>query len=150
MGKERDLSRLNDAEFKRILGVKRGTYKAMLEILQKAFTELHRDGGKTPKLSVEDKLQIALQYMREYRTMDSIRVDWGVCKATISNSIRWVEDTLIKDGKFSLPGKKALREKTAELSVIVVDVTESPVQRPKKNKKGAIPGRKSGIPSKTR
>jgi hypothetical protein len=61
-----------------------------------------------------------------------------------------VEDTLIKDGKFSLPGKKALREKTAELSVIVVDVTESPVQRPKKNKRGAIPGRKSGIPSKIR
>jgi hypothetical protein len=42
------------------------------------------------------------------------------------------EDTLIQDGTFSLPGKKVLKLATSEPSYIVVDVTESPIERPKK------------------
>jgi hypothetical protein len=36
----------------------------MLLILQKAFNELHKNGGKPPKLTPEDKLYIALKYLR--------------------------------------------------------------------------------------
>jgi hypothetical protein len=46
--------------------------------------------------------------------------------------VRHVENTLIRSGRFSLPGKKALREPDSVLEVVVVDVTESPVERPKK------------------
>ena len=38
---------------------------------------------------------------------------------------------MIKDKRFHLPGKKVLKENTFE--VVLVDVTESPVERPKKN-----------------
>jgi hypothetical protein len=68
---------------------------------------LRQKGGKPPKLTVKDKLCVTLKYPREYRTMDSIVVEYGVCKGTVCLSIQWVEDTLTKDGTFALPGKKA-------------------------------------------
>jgi len=42
--------------------------------------------------------------------MDSIAADYGVCKGTICLSIQWVEDTLVKDGAFALPEKKAFKK----------------------------------------
>ena len=41
-----------------------------------------------------DKLMIMLQYYREYRVMDNIAFDYGVSKSTISDAIKWVEETL--------------------------------------------------------
>jgi hypothetical protein len=46
------------ALFKRLYGVKPGTYKKMLSILQKEYDALHRKGGKPPKLAVKDKLDM--------------------------------------------------------------------------------------------
>ena len=55
-----------------------------------------------------------------------------------------MEDTLIRDGTFSLPGRKAPLKSDAEYEVILVDATESPIERPKKSKSDTIPERKSG------
>ena len=44
----------------------------------------------------------------------------------------------------SLPGRKALLKSDMEYEVILVDATESPIERPKKSKHDTIPGRKSG------
>jgi hypothetical protein len=46
---------------------------------------------------------------------------------------RWVEDTLIKDKRFALPGRKALLKSDMSYEVILVDASESPVERPKKD-----------------
>jgi hypothetical protein len=75
--------------------------------------------------------------------MDSIAAEYGVCKGTICLSIQWVEDTLVKDGTFALPGKRVLKRKTASIEYIVVDVTESPINRPKKNQKEYYSGKKN-------
>jgi hypothetical protein len=45
-----------------------------------------------------------------------------------------VEDTLVKDGTFSLPGRKALLKSDMEYEVVLIDATESPIERPKKAK----------------
>ncbi|GHS95371.1 hypothetical protein FACS1894139_15480 [Planctomycetales bacterium] len=95
-------------------------------------------------IRLEYKLAITLQYLREYRTMCHIAYDWGVALSTVSASIAWVEDTLVKDGTFSLPGKKALLKKTDASEYVVVDVTESPIQRPQKNSGATIPARRNG------
>jgi hypothetical protein len=55
-----------------------------------------------------------------------------------------VEDTLAEDGAFSLPGKKKLKGKSASIIYVVVDVTESPINRPKKGQKEYYSGKKSG------
>ncbi|MHB9293019.1 hypothetical protein Holit_02136 [Hollandina sp. SP2] len=110
-----------DAEavlFKRLYGVKPARFKKMLSILQKEYDALHKNGGKPPKLTVEDKLYITQKYLRDYRTMDSIAADYGVCKGTVCLSIQWVEDTLVKDGTFALPGKKSSRENRPQFSIL--------------------------------
>jgi hypothetical protein len=45
--------------------------------------------------------------------------------------IVWVENSLAKSKKFSLLGRGALLEHP-EIDIILVDVTESPIERPKK------------------
>ena len=58
--------------------------------------------------------------------------------------IRWVEDTLVKDGTFALLGKKELIKSDIEYEVVQIDVAESPIERPKRGGKITIPERKSG------
>jgi hypothetical protein len=119
------------------------TFEKMLSILQKKYDTLHQNGGKPPKLTVEDKLCITLIYLREHRTMDSIAVEYGVCKGTVCLSIQWVEDTLTEDGTFALPEKKVLGRKSASIKYVVVDVTESPINRPEKDQKEYYSGKKT-------
>ena len=135
----------SDKQFRRITGVKRATFEKMLEILKKAYAEKHRRRGRKPKLSIEEQLLAALEYWREYRTYAHIAANYGIDESNIYRSIKWIEETLIKDGTFSLPGRKELLKSDAEYEVILVDATETPVERPQKNKENTIQERKKDI-----
>jgi len=124
---------LSNTKFKRLFGVKKETFDRMLEILQVAFVELHKQGGKPlTKLQVEDKLLLTLQYWREYRSMEHLAYEYGVVKSAVHGAMVWVENTLIREGTFRLPGKKALINGENKPETVLVDVTESPIERPKK------------------
>ena len=116
-----------------------------MEILQKSYAEKHRRRGRNAKLSMEDLLLATLEYLREYRTYAHIAASYGIAESNIYRGIKWVEDTLIRDGRFSLPGRKALLKSDRDYEVILLDATESPIERPQKNKGVSIPARKSGI-----
>jgi hypothetical protein len=131
--------------FKRLYGVEPDTFDKMKAILQREYDKIHKKGGSPPKLTVKDKLTAALKYLREYRTMESIGADYIVSKSTICESIQWVENTLAKDKTFKLPGKKVLKETSDTIEYIIVDVTESPIQRPKKGQKEYYSGKKNAI-----
>ena len=138
MDKYKNLNKLNDKSFKRIIGVKRETYKVMLEEFKKYEKDRkkhHGIGGRKPKLCEEDKLLFMLEYYREYRTLAHMGFDYGVSEAVGSKLVKEVESVLIKSGKFSLPSKRALYANDIELDFILIDVTEMPIQRPKKSKK---------------
>jgi len=134
-----------EAVFKRLYGVKPETFDKMKGILQKEYTKLHKAGGSPPKPEVRDKLTVTLKYYREYRTMESIGAEYGVSKSTICESIQWVENTLAKDKTFKPPGKKVLKKASDGVEYAVADVTESPVQRPKKGQKEYYSGKKNVI-----
>ena len=138
------IARYSNPKFRRIPGVKRATFEKMVEILRKGYVEKHRRRGRTPKLSMEDLLLATLEYLREYRTYAHIAASYGIAESNIYRGIKWVEYTLIRDGTFSLPGRKALLKTDMEYEVILVDATESPIERPKKSKGDTIPERKSG------
>lgn len=53
-----------------------------------------------------------------------------------------VETLLMRSGKFRLPGKKQLYANAYTWNVLVVDVTESPIERPKKKQRGYYSGKK--------
>lgn len=135
------IEQLKQSEYQKFFGVKKSIFEEMLQILEGQYKEEHLHGGHPLKLSILDKLVILLGYYREYRTMDSYAFDYGVSKSTIFESIRWVENTLIKSGKFTLPSKKALSDES-NIEVVLVDATECEIERPQKNKSGIIPVRK--------
>ena len=51
----------------------------------------------------------------------------------------------MKHPDFRLPGKKALQKSDTEYEVVLIDATETPIERPKKNKSVGILGRKRDI-----
>jgi hypothetical protein len=106
----------------------------MIEIPQVGFAKKKKRGGRPNKLCVEDMLLMALEYIREYRTYFHIGTSYGLSESNAYKAIKWVEDTLIKDGSFSLPGRKALLKSGMEYEVILIDATETPIERPKKTK----------------
>ena len=120
--------------FRRLTGIKRTTFDVMTNILSKADAILKSQGGKPNKLTIEDRLLMALEYLREYRTYFHISRSYGISESACYRNIRWVEDTLIKDGKFSLPGRKALLKSDIEYEIVLIDATETPIERPKKTK----------------
>jgi hypothetical protein len=125
----------NDPAFKELFGVKKEVFLQMHDILTAAYHERHRNGGRHAKLSVGDQLLLTIQYWREYRSMKHLGYDFGIAKSTVSDTITLVEDVLARDGTFRLPGKKALVSKENAGRTFVVDVTESPIERPKKAEK---------------
>jgi len=102
--------------------------------------------GRRAKLCIEDMLLATFEYLREYRTFAHIAVSYGIHESNMYRTIRWVEDTLIKDGTFALPGRKSLLKDDSEYEFLLIDATETPIERPKKNSVGTIPGRKNGTP----
>lgn len=147
MDNAKRIARLKEEEYQRIFGVKKNIFNEMLQILEEQYRIDHKQGGHPVKLSVLDKLVIMLGYYRDYRTMENIAFDYGVAKSTIYESIRWVENTLIKSGKFSLPSKRALVN-DLDIEVVLVDVTECEVERPQKNKSknSTTPAKRNGTP----
>jgi predicted DNA-binding protein YlxM (UPF0122 family) len=135
----------DDKEFKELFGVKKEIFLQMHAILVADYHERRRKGGPRPALSTGDQLFLTLQYWREYRTMAHLAFDFDIAKSTVSDTIARIENALIKEGTFRLQGKKALLSKENEGRTFVVDVTESPIERPvkKKNKRSITPARKS-------
>ncbi len=140
-----NLKSASDKVFRRITGVKRTTFEIMVKILQEALALKKAKGGRRNKLSVENMLLVTLEYLREYRTYATIGMTYGLSESNAYQTIKWVENVLVKSPEFHLPGKKALLKSDMELEVILIDVTESPIERPKKNKNNFTPERKSAI-----
>jgi hypothetical protein len=126
-----DIQQLNPPQFKGFFGVSRETFRGMTCVLR---PHLARTGkrGVQPKLSIEDQLLVTLEYWREYRTQFHIAQSWGIHEASVSRIVRKVEDHLIRSGDFSLPGKRQLIQSDQQWDVVVIDVSETPIERPKK------------------
>jgi len=129
--------KLSEKNFKRLIGVKRKTFEAMASELHIAYEEKHRHGGRKPKLSIENQLMLALEYWRQYITFAELGFNYEISESAAHAITVWVENVLIKCGLFNLPGKKALLEDN-DLEIVLLDVMESPVERPKKNKRPII------------
>lgn len=136
---------LEEEKFRRLTGVKRSTFGKMIIILNDADTKKKSKGGRKNKLCIEDQLLMALEYMREYRTYFHISQSYGVSESSAYKTVKWIEDTLIKDPNFSLPGRKALLKSDIEYEVVLIDATETPIERPKKNKSTSIQEKRKNI-----
>jgi hypothetical protein len=138
-----NLKKLSDGQFRRLTGVKPKTFVTMVEIVKHADKIKKSFGGRPNKLNVEERVLMTLEYLREYRTYAHIGVSYGLSESSAYQNIRSVEDTLVKSKEFRLPGKKALLKSDHEFEIVLVDATESPIERPKKNSVFSILARKN-------
>ncbi len=59
---------------------------------------------------------------------------YGISESRCYRKIKWIEETLIKHPDFALPGRKALLKSDMDYEVVLIDATQTPIERPKKNK----------------
>jgi len=132
------------AEFQRLTGVKLQVFEQMLQAVQNQI----RSFGRPCKLCLADQLLLTLMYWREYRTMFHIAQTYGISEPTVHRTIGKIERALMASGQFRLPGRKALLDSEMQWQVVVLDATETPVERPQKNSKGITAARRSATPAR--
>lgn len=132
---------LSNRQFKRRFGVKRKTFEKMIETLTPLWRPRPKPGAK-PKLELTDRVLLTLAYWREYRTYFHVGSSWGVSESTVCRIVHWVEAALMQSPRFHLPGKKRLWQGFARPEVVVMDVTESPIERPKRRQRRFYSGKK--------
>jgi hypothetical protein len=137
---------LRPALFKRYCGVKPETFQKMVTVVSDHLAETKIKSGRPPKLSVQDQVLMTLEYWREYRTFFHLAKSWSLHESSVWRIIRRVEDILTKSKAFTLPGKKKLQLADHEIEFIVVDVAETPIERPKKSRKPITAARRSDTP----
>ncbi|WP_241970090.1 helix-turn-helix domain-containing protein [Spiroplasma poulsonii] len=82
---------------------------------------------------------MTLLYWREYQTYFHLGKSFDISEANCYRNIKWIEDILIKNSDFQqLAGKKALINDYFNDKTIIIDATETPIQRPKKDKNNLI------------
>lgn len=136
---------LDDEKFRRLTGVKRSTFDKMVGILEQSIKSRTVNSGRKKKLSLENSLLMTLEYIREYRTYFHVSQSYGISESSTYKTVKWVEDTLIKHPDFALPGRKALLKSDIEYNVVLIDATETPIERPKKSKNTFTRGKRKGI-----
>ena len=126
------LIRYSDSEFKRLVGVPRPLFQEMVDVLAHAET-LKRKSGRPHSLSLEDQLLLTLNYLRVYSTQLELSAHYNIAASNVNWTIKKVEDALMISNKFTLPKRQPL-EGGKEVNWVIVDATETQIERPTKAK----------------
>ena len=142
------MEKLKETPFKRLTGVSKATFLKMAAHVRERRAEggHRRGGGKRgprPSLSAEDELLMMLMYYREYRSSEHIGLSYDLGEAQTRRIIRRTEAWLASSKQFALPGKKKMVEAENHFEIVLVDVSEHAIERPKKSS-GSTTRAKSG------
>ena len=105
--------------------------------------------GRPSKLRIEDQILVTLQYLREYRSYYHIGKTWKISESNVCRIVLKIENILIQSRKFSLPGKKMLLNSSLDEDFILMDVMESPIERPSHHQKSFYSGKQKQHTLKT-
>ena len=146
----KDIQHQSPSFFQRLVGVKKGVFRTMVgELKRLSPSSAHKIKGKKrgpkPQLSKEDQVLMMLMHYRDYRTFFHIGVTYGISATQCWRLITETERLLIKSKIFHLSGKKKLLQNN-NWEIVLVDVSEHAIERPKKSKDAIIQERKRNIP----
>lgn len=142
----KDISTIKDSQFQRLTGVKRIVFEKMMDAVVQYRKNRSTQRGRPPTISLENQLLIMLMYYREYRSFLHISITYGISEAQCWRIVRKMEEILISAKLFHLPGKKKLLDNGMAWEVVVIDVGESPIERPKKNSESITQAKRNGTP----
>lgn len=135
-----ELNKLKPSKYKRLLGVDFATVCEMETIVEEAYIEKHKKGGRTSKLTVHEMIILFLLYVKNYNAMEDYAFEYKVSKSTICTIIHFVLESLLKNKNFTLFG--SICTKTDHSENRQIDVTEIRIERPKYNQKEKYSGKK--------
>jgi hypothetical protein len=141
-----NLKSLAPDKFQRYTGVKLPTFERMVETVR-TWELLNRNKRSRPhNFCIEDRILIMLCYYREYITFFHLALKYQIHESTAFRIVVKIENILIKSGAFSLPKSSSIPS-DATLEVVVIDASESPIERPKspKHQKKNYSGKKNDI-----
>ena len=122
---------MSNTKFRRYTGVTRFVFDFCVLLIRAYFEQTKIKEGRPSNLSIEDQVLMMFEYYRENRTFFHLGLSYGLSESNAYRTIIKLEDILIQSGYFKLDGKKALLD-DKKIKCIIVDVTETPAQRPKK------------------
>jgi hypothetical protein len=131
---DENIKALLPAHFKRYCGVKPETFQQMCEVIRAELKRTQTKPGRPPKLTIEDQVLLTPESWREYPTRFHMAQRWGLSEPTVWRILTRVENILKRCADFRLPGKKRLHESDNPIDMIIVDATETPIERPKKQR----------------
>ena len=129
--------------FRRRVGITLENFAILLEKIelylseQKTANPLKRRGNKS-KLSVADRLLLTLIYLRDYPTFLNLGESFGISESYANKLYHQNLNILLKVLKMS--SRKELLN--SDLDTVVIDVSEQPIEKPKKRQRAYYSGKK--------
>lgn len=109
--------------------------------IEKLDNSLKRRGIKSKNLNISDKLLLTFYYLRHYLTFAKLGQMFSISES-YANKIYHRYLTILID-VLDMPNPKALLDENTK--AITIDVTEQPIERPKKGQKAYYSGKKNSI-----
>jgi len=101
--------------------------------------------GRKSSLCIEDMLLLTLYYLRHYMTFAQLGKNFGISESYTCKIYHRMSSILIN----VLDMKSRSELMNSNLEVILIDVTEQPIERPKKGQKAYYSGKKNDIQLKS-
>lgn len=146
MSKFENVKQKNPSLFLRDVGISLEIFLSLVKKIddfikkQKEKKPMTRRGLK-PKMSIEDKLLLTIYYLRHYGTFIKLGEEFQISESYANKTFHKITNILIKVLK--LKNRNDLLNR--DLGDVLIDATEQPIERPKKNQKKYYSGKKNGI-----
>ena len=143
MKKYHKIIKQSDRSFKRQVGVSKKQFYKIRDRINNYSSELKelnplKKRGKKSNIRIEDKLLLALYYMRHYPIFILLGNIFNICESYANKIYHKVMNIIVK--VFHVKGNKALED--IRIKDIVIDVSEQPIERPKHGQKKYYSGKK--------
>ena len=130
-----------------------GVTPQQLEQIMKKLTPLwgkrvvshYKRPGRNSKLSLEEAVVMLLLYYRSYTTQLHVGILFGIHESNVCRLIRRLEPLLARI--IAIPKQKELTEEN--VTALLIDATEQPIERPKYNQQVFYSGKKKRHTLKT-
>ncbi len=128
-------------KFKRLVGISLNGFIDIVDRLKSHLAQrnsLQKRGIKESKISLENRALLVFYYLRHYPTFDNLAGIFNISESYCHKIYTKVVAMLMKILK--LPSRKDLLKK--KFDTLIVDVSEQPIERPKKHQKAFYSGKK--------
>jgi hypothetical protein len=141
--KYKKIIKQSDKSFKRQVGLSKNQFHGILKKITDYLFEFKKrnplkNRGKKSGISVEDKLLVALYYMRHYPTFILLGGIFNISESYANKVFHKIMNIIVK--VLHVKGNKALED--IKIKDIVIDVSEQPIERPKQGQKKYYSGKK--------